>query len=100
MSEAQVANRTESSRTIVNPPKWRVVLFNDDTTPMDYVIELLMRMFHHSMEDAKEIMLTVHNAGRGIAGVYPYEIAEQKTSEAAADARTNGYHLQLDIEQD
>ena len=81
------------------PSKFKVVLFNDDSTPMDFVIELLKHVFLHTQDKATEITMQVHNDGKGIAGIYYYEIAEQKVAESVFYSRSAGYPLSLDIEE-
>jgi ATP-dependent Clp protease adaptor protein ClpS len=87
--------------TKLQPPKlWKVVFLNDDQTPMRLVIELLTTIFKHSEEAAAEITLEIHNTGSGVAGVYRYEIAEQKTVESTTIARSLGSPLKIHIEQE
>jgi len=85
---------------IKEPKKWAVVLHNDDVTPMDFVIELLHYVFGKSQEEATEITMLVHFQGKGIAGVYPYEIAEQKFSEAQVLIRLSGMALKITLEEE
>jgi ATP-dependent Clp protease adaptor protein ClpS len=85
----------------LQPPKlWKVIFMNDDQTPMELVIELLKLIFKHTEASAKEVTLEIHNTGSGIAGVYPFEIAEQKGIEATAIARQNGSPLRIQVEQE
>ncbi len=85
----------------LQPPKlWKVVFLNDDQTPMELVIELLTRIFKHNESTARDITLEIHETGSGIAGVYPYEIAEQKGIEATGVARSNGSPLRIQVEQE
>lgn len=79
------------------PGLWAVLLLNDDVTPVDFVIEILTRIFRQSHDDAIDITQTVHNEGTGIAGVYIHEIAEAKSNEATAMARDSGYPLRIRI---
>jgi ATP-dependent Clp protease adaptor protein ClpS len=61
----------EKIKVVVSEPKrWKVILLNDDSTPMDFVISMLMEVFKHSVDTAKEVMLEVHETGSGIAGIY------------------------------
>jgi ATP-dependent Clp protease adaptor protein ClpS len=87
-------------KTTNEPPRYKVVLLNDDQTPVDWVIEVLTKIFRHSQETAEKITLTVHTEGSGIAGVYTYEIAEQRTLEATTASRNHGFPLQLKMEQE
>ncbi len=80
------------------PPMYAVVLFNDDYTPMEFVIYLLKSHFKHSHDAAYNIMMTVHLKGKGAAGVYPREIAESKAAMVNHEARIEGYPLLCQIE--
>lgn len=84
---------------IIEPGKWKVVILNDDHTPMDFVIALLMKVFKHDEAEAKRITIQVHMEGAGIAGIYSYEVAEQKGMEATIISRENGYPLAIKIEE-
>jgi len=85
----------------LQPPKmWKVIFLNDEQTPMELVIELLTQVFKHTESRAKEITLEIHNTGSGIAGVYTYEIAEQRGIEATNIARANGSPLRITVEQE
>ena len=85
---------------VVEPKRYKVLLLNDDHTPMDFVIELLMAVFKHNIETAKTITMQVHNEGSAIAGVYMYEIAEQKGLESTQIARQNGFPLSVKIDEE
>lgn len=84
---------------IEEPGFYKVIFINDDVTPMEFVIELLQKVFKHDLEAAQKIMLTVHTEGSAIAGVYSYEIAEQKGVESTVLARNNGFPLQVKVEK-
>jgi ATP-dependent Clp protease adaptor protein ClpS len=85
----------------LQPPKlWKVIFLNDDSTPMELVIELLTGIFKHTESTAKDITLEIHATGSGIAGVYPFEIAEQKGIEATNQARANGSPLRIQVEEE
>lgn len=75
------------------PPMYKVVMLNDDYTPMDFVVQVLQQFFHHSREKAVQIMLQIHSHGRGVAGIFPAEIAETKTALVNAFARQNQHPL-------
>jgi ATP-dependent Clp protease adaptor protein ClpS len=85
---------------ISEPKRWKVIILNDDSTPMDFVISVLVEIFKHNPEAAQHIMLQVHEQGSGIAGVYSFEIAEVKAVEATNSARTNGFPLQIRLEEE
>ncbi len=84
---------------IEEPGFYKVIFINDDVTPMEFVIELLQKIFKHDLEAAQNIMMTVHTEGSAIAGVYSYEIAEQKGVESTVLARNNGFPLQVKVEK-
>jgi ATP-dependent Clp protease adaptor protein ClpS len=86
--------------TVQEPKQWKVILLNDDTTPMEFVIQLLTQIFRHSEATAKDITLQVHETGSGIAGSYSFEIAEAKAVEATTLARGNGFPLQIKLEEE
>lgn len=81
------------------PKKFKVLLLNDDTTPMDFVIELLMSIFNKTATEAEAITMNVHVNGKDVAGIYYFEIAEQKVHEATTTSRRNGFPLSFDIEE-
>jgi ATP-dependent Clp protease adaptor protein ClpS len=97
-SEIQIDDKIKQK--IQEPKRWKVVLINDDTTPMDFVVEILTGIFKHTQETAKDITLEIHNTGSGIAGVYSFEIAEVKAVEATQLARANGFPLQIKMEEE
>ena len=91
----------EKIKVVVSEPKrWKVILLNDDITPMDFLISMLMEVFKHTADTAKEVMLEVHQTGSGIAGIYSFEIAEAKAVETTNQARTNGHPLQIKLEEE
>lgn len=96
----QTRKRTENIMGVKEPDKFRVVILNDNSTPMEFVIELLKVIFHHSHDAAVQIMLQVHQNGKGTAGVYSFEVAEQKAAESTQIARTNGHALGVTVELD
>ena len=86
--------------TISEPKRWKVIFLNDDATPMEFVVAILIEIFKHTTESAHAIMLQVHETGSGIAGVYSFEIAEAKAVEATQQARGNGHPLQIKLEEE
>jgi ATP-dependent Clp protease adaptor protein ClpS len=91
----------EKIKIDVQPPSmWKVILLNDDVTPMDLVIDILTVVFKHNEESAKKVTLEIHNNGSGIAGVYPHELAEHLALESTNVARKNGSPLKIKIEQE
>ena len=82
------------------PSMYKVLLLNDDYTPMEFVVHVLERFFGKNQEDATRIMLHVHNHGVGICGVYTYEIAETKVAQVIDFARQHQHPLQCTMEKD
>ncbi len=80
------------------PPMYAVVLMNDDYTPMDFVIEILQQYFALNLDQATQVMLTVHYEGKGVAGVYPRDIAETKANQVNNYARSQSHPLLCQIE--
>lgn len=97
MEATQTVNDTDV--TITRPNKFKVVFHNDDMTPMEFVIDLLQSVYNKSQQQAETITVQVHNEGKGVAGIYYYEIAEQKVAESTMISRTAGYPLTIDIEE-
>ncbi|MFM6907486.1 MAG: ATP-dependent Clp protease adapter ClpS [Acinetobacter tjernbergiae] len=80
------------------PSLYAVVLLNDDYTPMDFVIEVLQQYFSMNLDQASQVMLTVHYEGKGTAGIYPRDIAETKANQVNNYARSQGHPLLCQIE--
>ena len=83
---------------VAKPPMYAVVMYNDNYTPMEFVVYILQSEFRHSMDSAVEIMLTIHNSSKGIAGIYPKDIAETKAKKVNSLAHREGYPLLTQIE--
>ena len=100
---------TEQGRTVLKdkpkkrrlkpPSKYAVVLYNDNYTPMDFVVFVLQEIFGHPFERAERIMLAVHTDGMGVAGIYNFEIAEQKAMETREVAVEHEYSLRINVEE-
>ena len=82
------------------PSMYKVLLLNDDYTPMEFVVVVLMRFFSKSQDEATQIMLHVHRRGVGICGVYPYEVAEAKVTQVYDFARRHEHPLQCTMEKE
>lgn len=82
------------------PPLYRVILLNDDYTPMEFVVDVLRRFFGMNIETATRVMLKVHTEGKGVCGVFPREIAETKAVQVNDFARAAEHPLLCDIEVD
>jgi ATP-dependent Clp protease adaptor protein ClpS len=80
------------------PPYFKVVLLNDDYTPMDFVVNILKGIFRKNQEEAVSIMLEIHQKGEGVCGIYTRDVAETKAEETVMIARRNEYPLQCRVE--
>jgi len=89
----------EGELLVREPEQYKVILLNDDYTSMDFVVEVLMSIFHKTYQEAERIMLDVHRKDRGVCGVYPYEIAETKIMQVSRLAREHGYPLKATMEE-
>ncbi|OOZ42004.1 ATP-dependent Clp protease adapter ClpS [Solemya pervernicosa gill symbiont] len=89
----------EERPKLKKPPMYKVVLVNDDYTPMDFVIEVLERFFSMNREKATQIMLHVHTRGKGICGVFTRDVAETKVSQVNDHSRNNQHPLLCTLEE-
>lgn len=90
----------ESKEEVIHPPLFKVYLLNDDYTTMDFVVYILEHIFHKPKLEATQIMLHVHHNGKGLAGIYPKDIAETKVNEVHKLARSAGFPLMCEIEKE
>jgi ATP-dependent Clp protease adaptor protein ClpS len=91
---------TKSRDEVTEPPMFKVLLHNDDYTTMEFVVEVLMRVFHKSVEDSTRIMLKVHREGVGLCGLYTHEVAETKVDTVHSLARERGFPLKSSMERE
>ena len=91
---------TESETKLEKPKLFKVILHNDDFTTMEFVVFVLEYVFMRSQTDAFTIMLKVHNEGLGIAGIYPYEVANMKSEKAMNLAKSREYPLLCTVEEE
>jgi len=91
---------TATRRKVARPPKYKVILYNDDYTPMEFVVAILENLFGKGPTEATQIMLAIHRTGLGIAGVYVQEIAETKVAAVHAVAETRGFPLRAGAEKE
>lgn len=96
--ERGVATKTREKTK--KPSMYRVILMNDDYTPMEFVISILMGIFKKSQEEATQVMLNVHQTGIGTCGVYTFEVAETKVAQVMDAAKRNMHPLQCTLERD
>lgn len=85
---------------VQEPVRWKVLFLNDDHTPMEFVIELLVQIFKHSQDTARDLTIKIHTEGSAVVGVYSFEIAEVKAVESTNLARSNGFPLQIKLEEE
>ena len=95
--QAGVATKTRARSK--KPSQYKVLMLNDDYTPMEFVVMCLKRFFRMDLEQATRVMLHVHQKGVGVCGVYPYEVAETKVNQVMDFARQNQHPLQCTLEK-
>ena len=92
---AQTQTQSRTQTEVAYPNRYKVLFLNDDFTPMDFVIQLLVEIFNKNIDQAHDITMEIHKSGSGIAGVYSLEIAEQKTHEALILCKHSGHPLEI-----
>jgi ATP-dependent Clp protease adaptor protein ClpS len=96
---SQVGIATKTRTRPKKPSQYKVLMLNDDYTPMEFVVMCLKRFFRMDLEQATRVMLHVHQKGVGVCGVYPYEVAETKVNQVMDFARENQHPLQCTLEK-
>jgi ATP-dependent Clp protease adaptor protein ClpS len=96
--EGGLATRTR--KRVARPPRYKVLLYNDDYTPMEFVVSLLEQVFDKGPSEANAIMLAIHRGGMGVAGVYVLEVAETKVAMVHSAAEDRGYPLRAGVEKE
>ncbi|MEX0299116.1 MAG: ATP-dependent Clp protease adapter ClpS [Kordiimonas sp.] len=91
---------TKTEPKTKKPSMYKVLLLNDDYTPMEFVVHILQRFFRMAMEDATDVMLAVHQRGVGVCGVFTYEVAETKVNQVLAFAKQHEHPLQCTLEKE
>lgn len=97
--DEQVGTATKTRARPKKPSQFKVLMLNDDYTPMEFVVVVLKRFFHMDLEQATRVMLHVHQRGVGVCGIFPYEIAETKVNQVMDFARQNQHPLQCTLEK-
>jgi ATP-dependent Clp protease adaptor protein ClpS len=95
----QVGTATKTRTKPKKPSQYKVLMLNDDYTPMEFVVMVLKRFFRMDMEQATRVMLHVHQRGVGVCGIFPYEVAETKVNQVMDFARQNQHPLQCTLEK-
>ena len=98
MAQSDTHTRIKPSEAVKEPPMFRVVYLNDNTTSMEFVVESLIEYFEYTHETAEQITIDIHEEGSACVAVLPYEIAEQKGVEVTVSARSQNYPLQIKLE--
>ncbi|MEA1983690.1 MAG: ATP-dependent Clp protease adaptor ClpS [Campylobacterota bacterium] len=89
-----------SDTALMYPKKYKVFLLNDDYTSMEFVVDILMHVFHKSSDEAEKIMLEIHKKDRGLCGIYSHEIAETKVMQVIKKAKESGFPLKATMEEE
>ena len=97
-SDTIVEKKTKITDSIKEPGKFKVIVCNDDVTPIEFVISMLISVFRHNEKSALELTLSIHNSGSAVAGTFTFEVAEQKALDATNLARAHGYPLIIKVE--
>ena len=90
----------ENYQELQEPSKYKVLLLNDDYTTMDFVVMILMVVFRKSLEEAQKIMLNIHKNGKGLCGIYAFEVAETKAAQVATMAEQHKFPLKCGLEEE
>ncbi|AGT42660.1 ATP-dependent Clp protease adaptor ClpS [Treponema pedis] len=98
-AKKQLQKGTIISEKLKEPDNYKIILINDDYTPMDFVVAILIELFNKSPEEAEILMMKVHNTGEAVIGVYVYDIATTKCFQVLTAAKNNGFPLQCRIEK-
>lgn len=97
--ETNIVTKQKDKVKIKKPKNYKVIMHNDDYTTMEFVIKILVNIFNKSFIDAEKIMLDVHKKGRGVAGIYSYDIAITKVATAMSMAKSEGFPFKLTTEE-
>lgn len=95
----RIEEEIESELAVEEPTKYKVLLHNDDYTTIDFVVDILMGVFHKNESEAEIIMMNVHKKGRAVCGIYTYEIAQTKVYQVKELAKSNGFPLLATMEE-
>jgi len=90
---------TKHEIELQEPPRYKVLLLNDNYSTMEFVVEVLIKVFHKSIIESEKIMLDVHRNGKGVCGIYSHEIAHMKVYEVKTMARNSGFPLLATMEE-
>lgn len=99
MQQEQIQGGLATKPKIKKPSLYKVIMLNDDFTPMEFVVSLLQSIFGKNLEEATEIMLQIHRGGIGVCGIYTFEIAEMKAAQVVDAARRSQHPLRCEVER-
>ena len=97
--ETNIVTKQKDKVKIKKPKNYKVVMYNDDYTTMEFVINILVNVFNKNLVEAEKIMIDVHKRGKGVAGIYSYDIAITKVSTAMSMAKEEGFPFKLTVEE-
>lgn len=97
MAKEQTAVRERSNTQLKEPRRYKVIMHNDDFTPMDFVVMVLCTIFHKQLPEAEAIMLGIHKTGKAVVGVYSFDMAASKVQKTTLLARDNNYPLSVTL---
>ncbi len=95
MAQEQSSVRERQRTDLREPRRYKVIIHNDDFTTMDFVVMVLMTVFHKSQAEAEQLMLQVHHSDKAVVGIYSYDVAQSKIQRATMMAREEGFPLRL-----
>ncbi len=102
MPETQIFTSSHSKEAVkpAPPPQYKVIMINDDVTTMEFVVAILIDIFHKDELTANELMMKVHKTGKAVVGVYPYDIAQTRVDLALRRANDEGFPFRMKIEEE
>lgn len=99
-TDTVIEKKKTTSKKNQLPKKYKVIVCNDNVTPMVFVINMLVTIFRHNPESAHDLTMSIHNQGSATVGIYFYEVAEQKAIDGVNLARANGWPLVIKLEEE
>ncbi|PZT49012.1 ATP-dependent Clp protease adapter ClpS [Helicobacter valdiviensis] len=99
MTQNESSTLEQVSMQIQEPFYYKVILLNDDYTTQEFVIEILQKIFGKNFEDSLNLMLQIHHNGKGVCGIYPYDIAETKVAQVRKKSKEQQYPLRVILEK-
>jgi len=97
--ETNIVTKQKDEIKMKKPKQYKVIMYNDDYTTMEFVINILVRVFNKNIIESEKIMLDVHERGKGVAGIYSHDIAITKVSTAMSMAKEKGFPFKLTVEE-